>query len=165
MKYYATIDDQQFEVEIKPDDLIEIDGQNLIADFQSVGDQPVYSLILDGDSYEASIYASDRGIQVLLLGQLFEVQVEDERQQRLRQTSSGPEIRKGEIQIHAPMPGIVINIPIEEGQEVTKGENIIILESMKMQNEIKAPRDGTVLRIRVIPGESVNQNQILIILT
>jgi biotin carboxyl carrier protein len=165
MKYFATIGDQQFEVEIKADQQIEVDNQNLIADFQSVGNQPVYSLILDGDSYEASIYTSEKGIQVLLLGQLFEVQVEDERQQRLRQSSSGPEIRSGEIQIHAPMPGIVVNIPVEEGQEVVQGENIIILESMKMQNEIKAPRDGTVLRIRVITGESVNQNQTMVILS
>lgn len=165
MKYYATIGDQKFEVEIKADQQIEVNDQNLIADFKSVGDQPVYSLILDGDSYEASISTTDMGKQVLLLGQLFEVQVEDERQQRLRQTSSGPEIRSGELQIHAPMPGIVVNIPVEEEQDVIQGENLIILESMKMQNEIKAPRDGTVLRIRVSTGESVNQNQILVVLS
>jgi biotin carboxyl carrier protein len=63
------------------------------------------------------------------------------------------------------MPGVVIDIPIEEGQEVTRGDNVIILESMKMQNEIKAPRDGTVNRLRVKAGESVDQNQILLILS
>ncbi len=84
MKYFATIGDKQFEVEIKADRQIDVDNQQLTADFQSVGDQPIYSLILDGDSYEASIYTTETGIQVLLQGQLFEVQVEDERQQRLR---------------------------------------------------------------------------------
>jgi len=63
------------------------------------------------------------------------------------------------------MPGVVIDIPIKEGQEVTQGDNVIILESMKMQNEIKAPRDGTVNHLRVKAGESVDQNQILLILS
>jgi len=52
MKYFTTIGDKQFEVEIKADQQIEVDNQQLTADFQSVGDQPVYSLILDGDSFE-----------------------------------------------------------------------------------------------------------------
>ncbi|MGB2896789.1 MAG: biotin/lipoyl-containing protein [Anaerolineales bacterium] len=165
MKYFATIGDKQFEVDIKGDQQIDVDNEPLIADFQSVGDQPVYSLILDGDSFEASIYTTESGIQVLLQGQLFEVHVEDERQQRLRQSSGAPQIRSGDIHINAPMPGIVIDIPVEEGQEVALGDNVIILESMKMQNEIKAPRDGTVNRLRVKAGESVDQNQILLILS
>jgi len=165
MKYFATIGDQQFEVEIKKDQQVDVNNQQLTADFQSVGDQPVYSLILDGDSYEASIYTTETGIQVLLQGQLFEVQVEDERRQRLRQSSGSPQTRSGDIHINAPMPGIVIDIPVEEGQEVAGGDNVIILESMKMQNEIKAPRDGTVNRLRVKAGESVDQNQILLILS
>ncbi len=165
MKYFATIGDKQFEVEIKADQQIAVDKKPLIADFQSVGDQPVYSLILDGDSFEASIYTTESGIQVLLQGQLFEVHVEDERQQRLRQSSSAPQIRSGDIHLNAPMPGIVIDIPVVEGQEVARGDNVIILESMKMQNEIKAPRDGTVNRLRVKAGDSVDQNQILLILS
>ncbi|HUS84283.1 MAG TPA: biotin/lipoyl-containing protein [Anaerolineales bacterium] len=165
MKYFATIGDQQFEVEIKADLQIEVDNVQLTADFQSVADQPIYSLILDGASYEASIYTTETGIQVLLHGQLFEVQLEDERQQRLRQSSSPPQIRSGDIHIKAPMPGVVIDIPVEEGQEVAQGDNVIILESMKMQNEIKAPRDGTVNRLRVKAGEKVDQNQIMLILS
>ena len=165
MKYFATIGDKQFEVEIKADQQIDVDNQQFTADFQSVGDQPIYSLILNGDSFEASIYTTESGIQVLLQGQLFEVHVEDERQQRLRQSSTSPQIRSGDIHIKAPMPGVVILIPVEEGQEVAQGDNVIILESMKMQNEIKAPRDGTVNRLRVKAGESVDQNQILLILS
>ncbi len=165
MKYFATIGNKQFEVEIKADQQIDVDNQQLTADFQSVGDQPIYSLILNGDSFEASIYTTESGIQVLLQGQLFEVHVEDERQQRLRQSSTSPQIRSGDIHIKAPMPGVVILIPVEEGQEVAQGDNVIILESMKMQNEIKAPRDGTVNRLRVKTGESVDQNQIMLILT
>ena len=60
------------------------------------------------------------------------------------------------------MPGLVVAIPVEEGQEIKKGQVILILESMKMQNELKSPRDGTIGRIRVRPGESVEQRQTLL---
>ena len=60
------------------------------------------------------------------------------------------------------MPGLVVAIPVAEGQEIKKGQVILILESMKMQNELKAPRDGTIGRIRVKAGESVEQRQTLL---
>jgi biotin carboxyl carrier protein len=60
------------------------------------------------------------------------------------------------------MPGLVVAVLIEEGQEVKKGQVMLILESMKMQNELKAPRDGTMGRVRVKAGESVEQKQTLL---
>lgn len=60
------------------------------------------------------------------------------------------------------MPGLVVAIPVEEGQPIQKGQVLLILESMKMQNELKAPREGTVGRIRVKPGETVEQKQTLL---
>ena len=165
MKYITTIGDQQFEIEINSDDEITIDGLLLSVDFQSVADQPIYSIILDGDSHEAAIHSTEAGLQVLLRGQLFEVNVEDERQRRLRQSSGGIPVQSGELQIKAPMPGLVIAVPVEDGQEIEKGAHLIILESMKMQNEIKAPRDGKVIRVRVAAGDSVDQNQLLLTLS
>jgi biotin carboxyl carrier protein len=63
------------------------------------------------------------------------------------------------------MPGLIVAIPVEEGQEIQSGDDLIILESMKMQNELKAPRDGTVNRIRVSAGDNVDQNQVLMTLS
>ena len=60
------------------------------------------------------------------------------------------------------MPGLVVAIPVEEGQPVQKGQVILILESMKMQNELKSPRDGTMGRVRVKTGETVEQKQTLL---
>jgi len=68
----------------------------------------------------------------------------------------------GEFLLKAPMPGLVVSIPIEEGYEVKKGQVLLILESMKMQNELKSPRDGKVNRIKVKAGESVEQRQTLL---
>lgn len=164
MKYIATIGEQSYEIEILSGGEILLDGKLLSADFQSVADQPVYSLLLDGKSYEASIHPTENGIQVLLQGQLVDVRVEDERQRRLRETSGGQVIQSGDIHLKAPMPGMVVAIPVEEGQQVTSGEILIILESMKMQNELKAPRDGLINRLRVKPGDNVEPNQVLLIL-
>ena len=165
MKYIATIGDKSYEIEIAAEGEIILNGEQLSADFQSVADQPIYSLLLEGKSYEASIHPTDSGIQVLLRGQLLDVQVEDERQRRLRESSGGQVIQSGDIHLKAPMPGMVVTIPVEEGQDVVSGEDLIILESMKMQNELKAPRDGVVSRLRVKPGDNVENNQVLLILS
>jgi acetyl/propionyl-CoA carboxylase alpha subunit len=165
MKYIATIGDKSFEIEILSNGEIILNGEQLTADFQSVADQPIYSLLLDGQSYEASIHPTDSGIQVLLRGQLIDVRVEDERQRRLRESSGGQVIQSGDIHLKAPMPGLVVTIPVEEGQDVASGDNLIILESMKMQNELKAPRAGVISRLRVKTGDNVEQNQVLLILS
>jgi biotin carboxyl carrier protein len=165
MKYIATIDEKQYEIEILSEGEILLDGKQLSADFQSVADQPVYSLLLDGQSFEASIHPSDNAIQVLLRGQLLDVRVEDERQRRLRESSGGQVIQSGDIHLKAPMPGLVVTIQVEEGQQVASGEILIILESMKMQNELKAPREGIIGRLRVKPGDNVENNQVLLILS
>jgi biotin carboxyl carrier protein len=68
----------------------------------------------------------------------------------------------GEFHLKAPMPGMVVSIPVEEGQQLEKGDVLVILESMKMQNELKAPRAGIVGRVRVKKGESVEQRQTLL---
>ncbi|WP_457576381.1 biotin/lipoyl-containing protein [Desulfomarina sp.] len=67
--------------------------------------------------------------------------------------------------ISAPMPGTVISIPVSQGSSVTKGETLLVLEAMKMENDIKAPSDGTVQEIKVSEGASVNAGDILIVLT
>ena len=102
---------------------------------------------------------NEKGVEVLLRGRLFLIDIEDERQRRLRETTSIELNLEGEFTLAAPMPGMVVAVPVEVGQSVEKGDNLIILESMKMQNELKAPRDGEVSGIRVGPGDSVDQNQ------
>jgi len=60
------------------------------------------------------------------------------------------------------MPGLVVSITVSEGDKIEKGQVLIILESMKMQNELKSPKAGTIGRIRVKPGDSVEQRQPLL---
>ncbi|MCW5887251.1 MAG: DUF2118 domain-containing protein, partial [Anaerolineales bacterium] len=63
----------------------------------------------------------------------------------------------GEFVLKAPMPGLIVKVAVNEGDEVKKGDVLVILESMKMQNELKSPRDGKVSRVQVKAGDSVEQ--------
>ena len=162
MKYVTTVGEREFLVEIIDERHVSIDGKTYEVDFVSVSGQPVYSLIADGKSHEAYVRESDEGWQVLLRGRLYPVKVEDEREKRLRAAAGGGVAETGEFHLKAPMPGLVVAIPVEEGQQVKKGQVLLILESMKMQNELKSPRDGTVNRIKVEAGESVEQKQPLL---
>jgi biotin carboxyl carrier protein len=159
MKYITTIDDKEFSVEIIDDRHVSIDGKIVEVDFESVESQPVFSLIVDGKSYEAYVYDGEEDLEVLLKGRLYHSKVEDERERRLRAASGGDVADTGTFHLKAPMPGLIVSISVEEGQEVQKGDVLLILESMKMQNELKSPRDGVIGRIQVADGDSVEQRQ------
>jgi biotin carboxyl carrier protein len=162
MKYITTVGDKQFLVEIIDDRHVSVDGKVYEVDFESVSGQPVYSLIVNGKSHESYVAQVDDIWQVLMRGRLYPVSVEDEREKRLRAAAGGGVAETGEFHLKAPMPGLVVTIPVAEGQEVKKGQVLLILESMKMQNELKSPRDGKVNRIKVKAGESVEQRQTLL---
>jgi biotin carboxyl carrier protein len=162
MKYITTIGNNEFLVEVIDERHVSVNGKTYQVDFESVSGQPVYSLIADGKSHEAYVREGDEGWQVLLRGRLYPVKVEDEREKRLRAAAGGGVAETGEFHLKAPMPGLVVAVHVEEGQEITRGQVLLILESMKMQNELKSPRDGIVNRIKVRAGESVEQKQPLL---
>jgi len=60
------------------------------------------------------------------------------------------------------MPGLIVAVPVTEGQAVKKGDILIVLESMKMQNELKCSREGTIGRVKVKAGDNVEHNQVLL---
>lgn len=162
MKYITTIGDRQFLVEIVDDEHVIVNGQVYAVDFNSVSDQPVFSMIVDGQSHEAYVYPNEEEWQVLIQGRLYPAHVQDEREKRLRAAASSSVAEREEYHLKAPMPGLVVSVPVTEGQEVQKGDVLIILESMKMQNELKSPRAGVVTRLRVEAGDSVEQRQTLL---
>jgi biotin carboxyl carrier protein len=162
MKYISTVNGIEYLIEIIDEHHISVNGQTLTVDFNSVSGQPVYSLLVDGASSEAYVYPGEEKWEVLLMGRQFQVMVEDERDKRLRAAAGGSVSEAGEYHLRAPMPGMVVSILVEEGQKVEKGQVLLILESMKMQNELKSPRAGTIGRLRVKAGESVEQRQTLL---
>jgi len=162
MKYITTLDGKEYLIEVVDEHHVSVNGRAQEVDFESVSGQPVYSLILDGKSYESYVYETEEGWQVLTRGRQYNLTIEDEREKRLRAAAGGGVAESGEFHLKAPMPGLVVAIPVNEGDKVEKGQVILILESMKMQNELKSPKAGTVGRIRVKQGEKVEQRQALL---
>jgi biotin carboxyl carrier protein len=165
MKYTTTVGDETFTVEIDRDDEIVVNGKTLAIDFVNIGRSNLYSLLIDNESVEALVDERDGKWQVLLQGRLYTVDVADDRARLMAARAEDLMPESDEIAVQAPMPGLVVAIPVEVGQEVEKGDAVVILESMKMENELKTPRAGTIERIAVKPGDSVEQQQTLVVIT
>ena len=164
MKYITTIEDKEYECEILNEKQVSINGKIINVDFGSINGQIVYSLLIDGKSHEAYVYNEDEMWQVLLRGHQYNASVEDERERRLR-SASNPGGSSEEFVLKSPMPGLVVAIPVQDGESVVKGQVLLVLESMKMQNELKSPRDGIVSRIKVSPGDKVEQKQQMLVVS
>jgi biotin carboxyl carrier protein len=162
MKYVTTIEGREYIVDILDEHRVSVDGVLFQVDFMPVGDQPVYSLVVNGMSVEAHIYPNEDTWQVLFRGALYTASVEDEREKRLRASLAGRVVMNEDFHLKAPMPGMVVSIPVQDGQAIKKGEVLVILESMKMQNELRSPRDGKVTRVRVKAGDRVEQKETMV---
>jgi biotin carboxyl carrier protein len=162
VKYVATIAGREVLIEVLDERHVIVDGVTYKVDFEAVSEQTVYSLLVDNRSYEALIYPGEAGWQVLLHGSQYELQVEDERERRLRASLGGGPPQNVDYHLRAPMPGLIVAVLVADGQEIAKGDVLIVLESMKMQNELKSPRPGKVSRLRVKPGDHVEQRDTLL---
>lgn len=162
MKYIAEVDGLEFPVEVIDDQHVRFGNEILEVNLAAVSGEPLYSLIVNHESYEGYVYPDEESWQVLLQGQFYHVRVEDERERRLRTSTGAIEHTGAEYVLKAPMPGLVVAVSVSEGQQVEKGQTLLILESMKMQNELRAPYAGAVTRLRIKAGESVQQKQILL---
>jgi pyruvate carboxylase subunit B len=87
----------------------------------------------------------------------------DERTRAIREMTGAGEEEAQKVVV-APMPGLVIKVEVEVGQQVRAGQGVVIVEAMKMENELKAPADGVVARIEVEPGRTVEKGATLIVL-
>ena len=162
MKYQTTVNGTSFEVEITPEGEVLVNGKPRSVDFLSLG-ATLYSVIMETDSHQVLIdNVEGTEYEVLIGGRQYSVDVLDERALLLGSRRGGLDSDSGEVSIKSPMPGLIVAVPVEEGEAVTKGQTVVILESMKMQNELKAPRDGTIQRISVAAGDSVEQKKVLV---
>ena len=162
MKYVTVVNGQQFEIEIDKNGELTVNGERRQVDFLDLGPS-LYSLISDGLSLQVVVEDVNDRVDVLMKGHLYETQVLDERAMLMAQRRGGLMSSSGDL--HAPMPGLIVAVPVEVGQDVTQGDTVIILESMKMQNELKSPIDGTIEFIRCEAGQTVDKNDLLIVIS
>jgi pyruvate carboxylase subunit B len=92
------------------------------------------------------------------------VQALDERQRAIREFAGAAAVSHGPIDETAPMPGLVLKVEVSEGERVERGQGIIVIEAMKMENELKASSAGHVTDIRVAAGQAVDKGQTLLVI-
>jgi biotin carboxyl carrier protein len=162
MKYIANVKNQQFTVDINNDGAITIDDEPIEIDFRRLPSGGITSLLLDNRSISAVVDERGDDWEVLIMGELYSVKVQDERSFRLAQRG-GPGVGvDGEAVVKSPMPGIIVAVPVAEGDLVSLGDKVVILESMKMENELRAPCDGVITHVNVSAGASVEKDQALV---
>jgi biotin carboxyl carrier protein len=162
--YTTYVDDEELTITIHTDGSVEVDGEVLQVDLQHITDNTVYSMLIEGKSNEIFATLEEGVWRILLDGERYEVVVEDERTKRLKGLQGSDSRMVGDLQIKAPMPGLVVKVPVEPGQKVASGDPLIILEAMKMENELRAPRAGVIKELRVSPRQTVELQQVLLIL-
>ena len=136
-----------------------VNGQERDVDFLNLGGD-LFSIITENRSLEAVINDDEGQIAVMMSGRQFEAQVLDERAMLMMQRRGTQTTGSGEVK--APMPGLIVAVTIARGASVAKGETLVVLESMKMQNELKSPIDGVARAIHVEAGQAVDKNELLV---
>jgi biotin carboxyl carrier protein len=125
----------------------------------------IYHLIKDSRSYNLELVkfvTDEKKLFVKINNTPYTLDVKDKYDELLHSLGLDSLAAKKVNDIKAPMPGMVLNILVTEGQEVKKGDALIILEAMKMENILKSPTDGVIKKIAINKGVAVEKNQLLI---
>ncbi|HEV2405713.1 MAG TPA: biotin/lipoyl-containing protein [Ktedonobacterales bacterium] len=169
MRYVARIGEQTRVIELQENGHtreVVLESRQLTLDWRLVGvpmatlsdgEAPAehYSMLVGDRSYEAfARLAPDADAEGTT--------VEDERSRALASLAGGAHV-SGDAPIRAPMPGLVVKVVAEQGSSVERGQTVVVLEAMKMENDLTTPRAGVIKAVRVERGQTVNQGDVLVV--
>ena len=107
--------------------------------------------------------AGERGRYSLWVdGWRYDVEALDERRRAIRDLTAAATAASGPAPLVAPMPGLVVRVTVTEGDTVTAGQGLVVMEAMKMENELRAPAAGVVTRVLATPGSAVEKGAVLV---
>lgn len=162
----ATVNQKfNFDIEIKGKETF-VNGEKSEACIEKAEDAS-YHVILNDRSYSAdieSVNPEDKSFCFLINGKSYTVTMKDRFDLLLKELGMSQMTSNKIDKIKAPMPGLVLEILAKEGQKLLKGDEVLVLEAMKMENVLKAPGDGIVKSISVKKGDAVEKNQVLLVL-
>ncbi|MCF8283869.1 MAG: acetyl-CoA carboxylase biotin carboxyl carrier protein subunit [Sphingobacteriales bacterium] len=134
--------------------------------FASLGNNQ-YHILLNQKSYNVelvSINHENKTASLKVNNRIYDCEIKDQFDDLLQSLGLDNLNAKKINDIKAPMPGLVLKVLVTEGQEFKKGDNLLVLEAMKMENILKSPTDGVVKSIKIKPGDKVDKNEVLILL-
>ena len=128
-------------------------------------DETHFHILKDNQSYHAEVIHSDPINKLFVIkvnGQTHNVRLSDVFDQLVKKMGLSQRASQKFDKVIAPMPGMVLSISIQPGDQVSKGDNLLILEAMKMENVLKAAGDGVIKTVVVQQGDAVDKGQLLI---
>lgn len=162
MEQEFTIDDKVYQLQTEFKDgryHINIDGRVYDVDYTSISDNCL-SLLIDGKALAVYFSESDGKKYLSINGESFCIQ--EAKAENVRAGEADSSALKEAPSVCSPMPGKVVKLFVKEGDEVTKGQGLVIVEAMKMENEIKSPLKGRVEKVNFKPGDLVDASQEII---
>lgn len=162
--YSVTVNKEKFAVE-QVGDALSVNGTILDWDLQQI-DEHTYHLLKGNVSYKLELVHIDiqeKTLAVKLNNKLAQVVIKDRFDLLLDKLGMNAASTKPVGNIKAPMPGLILEINVKAGDVIKKGDPVLILEAMKMENVLKSSGDGEIKEVLVGPGSSVEKNQVLII--
>jgi biotin carboxyl carrier protein len=124
-----------------------------------------FHIIRDNKGYNATLVSFNAEEKTMVLnvnGNDYEISIKDKNDLLLQQLGINLKTSSAVQSIKAPMPGLIINVAVNAGDEVKKGDMLLILEAMKMENTIKSPRDGKIKKVNVQLKQPVEKNQVML---
>ena len=151
-----------FEIDFKGDKIL---SNNNIFEWDIVEIKPtIFHIIKNGKSYNAEILNTDfenKTLTIAINGNKYTITAEDEFDLLLKKMGMANAATLAPAQLKAPMPGLIVEIKVKEGDEVKKGDSLLILEAMKMENILKAPADAVIKSIKAEKGKTVDKGEVL----
>lgn len=161
MKYFVRVAERDFEVEVLGRE-VRVDGTSFPAALIRVPGTPLYQLVSEHRSRSYALVRVDEGWRVQRGGEVWTAEVVDERTRALRALKGAGARGDTSGLVRAPMPGLVLRVEVEVGQQVAAGGALVVLEAMKMENEIRAAGAGTVKAVLVEVGQAVEKGAPLV---
>ena len=164
VKFVATLDDKPTPVEVTGADgryRLTIGGEVWDVDAR-LTPQGITSLLIDGVSYVADVTDREGACVVEVHGETYVIDVEEETRYIIRTRGGAAGGQAGHV-LKAPMPGRITQVVVRPGDRVNRGDTLLVIEAMKMQNELKAGAAGTVAEVRVEVGQAVNPGEVLVV--
>ncbi|WP_295666744.1 acetyl-CoA carboxylase biotin carboxyl carrier protein subunit [uncultured Mucilaginibacter sp.] len=163
--YKVKINDKyNFELEKNGDSLL-INNEKIEADVKQLNNT-VYHIINNLQSYNAEMISFNRAektAEIKVNNNIYTVTAKDQFDILLDKLGLSNLNEAKVSEIKAPMPGMVLKVFVSEGMDIKKGDNLFVLEAMKMENIIKAPADVVVKTVKIKPGDKVEKGQILML--
>jgi biotin carboxyl carrier protein len=141
-----------------------VNGKEITADIVEIRDGK-FHILVNHKSYSAEIVEvihAEKKVIVKINQTVYPVLVRDKYDELLRELGMDNTNTKQAGDVKAPMPGLVLDVMVQPGQNIKKGDAIIVLEAMKMENILKAVSDGEVKKIHVKKGDKVEKNQVMV---